>query len=78
LRKLLIGPVLTGAGWLAGSHYGAQAQQIVHKSPSATYDGVSHALDNMRQSGTTHFEGAHRCRTKSGSTGPPTSSCWCT
>ena len=57
MRKLLIGPALTGAGWLAGSYYGAEAQQLVHKSPSDTYDGVSHAIDNLRSSGTTHFEG---------------------
>jgi len=57
LRRLLIGPALTGAGWLAGSYYGAEAQQLVHKSPSETYDGVSHAIDNLRSSGTTHFEG---------------------
>ncbi|MFL6727971.1 MAG: hypothetical protein ACJ8FS_15880 [Sphingomicrobium sp.] len=57
MRKLLIGPALTAAGWLAGSYYGAHAQQLVHKSPSATYDGVSRAIDNMRSSGTTHFEG---------------------
>jgi hypothetical protein len=57
LRKLLIGPALTGAGWLAGSYYGAEAQQLVHKSPSDTYDGVSHAIDNLRSSGTTHFAG---------------------
>jgi hypothetical protein len=29
----------------------------VHKSPSATYAGVEQAIDNMRQSGTTSFEG---------------------
>ena len=57
LRRLLIGPVLTGTGWLAGSYYGSDAQQLVHKSPSHTYDGVAHAIDNMRSSGTTHFEG---------------------
>jgi hypothetical protein len=57
MRKLLIGPVLTGAGWLAGSHYGAQAQQLVHKSPDETYEGVSHALDNIPERGTTQFEG---------------------
>jgi hypothetical protein len=57
MRKLLIGPVLTGAGWIAGSYYGAQAQQLVHKSPDETYEGVSHALDNMPQSGTTQFDG---------------------
>jgi hypothetical protein len=57
MRKLLIGPALTGAGWIAGSYYGAQAEQLVHKSPDVTYEGVSHALDNMPQIGTTSFEG---------------------
>jgi hypothetical protein len=57
MRKLLIGPALTGAGWIAGSYYGAQAEQLVHKSPDVTYEGVSHAIDNMPQSGTTSFEG---------------------
>lgn len=57
MRKLLIGPVVTGLGWLAGSHYGAQAQQLVHKSPAATYDGVSQALQGITGSGTTAFEG---------------------
>src|SRR5438067_1037130 len=42
---------------LAGSYYGAHAEQLVHKSPSATYDGVAQAIEAMRQSGTTHFEG---------------------
>jgi hypothetical protein len=57
MRKLLIGPALMGAGWLAGSHYGASAQQVVHKSPEATYEGVAQAIDGMPQSGTTYFEG---------------------
>jgi hypothetical protein len=57
MRKFLIGPALTGAGWIAGSYYGAQAEQLVHKSPDVTYEGVSHALDNMPQIGTTSFEG---------------------
>lgn len=57
MRKLLIGPALTGAGWLVGSYYGADAQLIVHKSPSATYDGVSRAIDNLAESGITHFDG---------------------
>lgn len=57
MRKLLIGPALTGVGWIAGSYYGADARLVVHKSPSETYDGVSRALDNMAQSGTTHFAG---------------------
>src|SRR5437868_9556940 len=57
MRKFLIGPALTGIGWAAGSYYGASAQQLVHKTPDATYDGVSHLIENMPQSGTTHFEG---------------------
>src|SRR4051794_7181640 len=57
MRKLLIGPALTGLGWLAGSHYGAQAEQVVHKSPDATYEGIAHAFDNMSPTGTTYFEG---------------------
>ncbi|GAA3892235.1 hypothetical protein GCM10022276_09190 [Sphingomonas limnosediminicola] len=57
MRKLLIGPALTGVGWLAGSHYGAKAEQIVHKSPDTTYAGIAQAFDNMSPSGTTHFEG---------------------
>jgi len=55
--KWLLGPALTGVGWLAGSYYGANATTIVHKGPEATYDGFSQAIDNIQQSGTTHFEG---------------------
>jgi hypothetical protein len=57
MKKLLIGPVLTGVGWLAGSHYGAEAQQLVHKSPDETYAGVAHAIDAIPIQGTTSFEG---------------------
>src|SRR5690348_10769110 len=57
MRKFLIGPALTGAGWLAGSYYGAAAQQVVHKSPDDTYLGFSHAVANMPQSGMTDFDG---------------------
>jgi hypothetical protein len=57
MKKLLIGPVLTGVGWLAGSHYGAEAQQLVHKSPDETYAGVAHAIDAIPIEGTTSFEG---------------------
>src|SRR5215210_8165164 len=55
--KWLIGPVLSAATWLAGSHYGATAEQVVHKSPDVTYARVSQAIDSMPQSGTTHLEG---------------------
>jgi hypothetical protein len=57
MRKLLIGPALMGAGYAAGSYYGASAQQLVHKSPDATYEGFSAAIADMPQSGTTEFEG---------------------
>ncbi len=57
MRKFLIGPVLTGLGYVAGSHYGANAQQVVHKGPGETYSGVSHALDNIPEKGTSQIEG---------------------
>ena len=55
--KFLIGPALMGGGYIAGSYYGADAEQLVHKGPSMTYAGVENALSGMRQSGTTSFEG---------------------
>ncbi|HEX8839339.1 MAG TPA: hypothetical protein VF750_02585 [Sphingomicrobium sp.] len=57
MLKFLIGPALMGAGYAAGSYYGADAEQLVHKSPSVTYAGLEQALANMRTSGTTSFEG---------------------
>lgn len=57
MLKYLIGPVLTSVGYAAGSYYGADAEQLVHKSPTATYAALEQALDNMRTSGTTSFQG---------------------
>jgi len=57
MLKFLIGPTLLGAGYVAGSFYGADVEQVVHKKPSITYAGFERALDNVRQSGTTFFEG---------------------
>jgi len=57
MLKFLIGPVLVGAGYTAGSYYGADAEQLVHKSPGATYAAVEQALANTKQSGTTFFDG---------------------
>ena len=57
MLKFLIGPVVMGAGYVAGSYYGSDAEQLVHKSPSVTYAAVETALGNMRQSGTTFFDG---------------------
>ena len=53
----MIGPAVTGIGYLAGAYYGADAEQIVHKSPDATYQGVSDWIDALGPSGTTSFEG---------------------
>lgn len=57
MYKLLIGPALLGAGYVVGSVYGAEAEQLVHKSPAITYVAVAQALDRVRPSGTTFFEG---------------------
>ena len=57
MLKFLIGPVFLGAGYAAGSYYGSDVEQVVRKSPSITYAAVEQALDNMRQSGTTSFDG---------------------
>lgn len=57
MYKFLIGPALVGAGYATGSYYGADVEQLVHKSPSVTYAAVEQALANTRQSGTTFFEG---------------------
>ena len=57
MLKFLIGPVLVGAGYIAGIIYGADAEQLVHKSPSVTYAAVEQALANVRSRGTTFFDG---------------------
>jgi len=57
MLKFLIGPALLSAGYVAGNFYGSEVEQVVHKKPSVTYAGVERALDNVRHSGTTFFEG---------------------
>jgi hypothetical protein len=57
MLKFLIGPVVMGAGYAAGSYYGSDAEQLVHKSPSATYAAVEQALGTVPQSGMTFFDG---------------------
>jgi hypothetical protein len=52
-----MGPFLIGVTWLVGSHYGAQAQQVVQRSPDTTYTAFSHAVSDLPQSGMTEFEG---------------------
>ncbi|MGN6590713.1 MAG: hypothetical protein ACTHKE_10515 [Sphingomicrobium sp.] len=57
MYKFILGPVLMGTGYLAGSYYGSDAEQLVHKSPDVTYSAVEQALDNVRPSGSTSFDG---------------------
>ena len=57
MYKYLLGPVLSGAAYAGGAYYGADAEQLVRKSPSATYEGVEQMLGNVPASGTTSFEG---------------------
>jgi hypothetical protein len=57
MLKFLIGPALVGMGYIAGSIYGRDAEQLVHKSPSETQAAVRTALDNVQHSGTTFFDG---------------------
>jgi hypothetical protein len=57
MLKFLIGPLLVGGGYAAGSYYGADAEQAIHKSPAVTYAAIEDALASMRTSGTTFFDG---------------------
>src|SRR5262249_2690798 len=58
MRKLLIGPALTGIGYAAGSYYGADAEQLVHKSPNVVHAAVEQAVTD--RSGTMQLEGGKR------------------
>jgi hypothetical protein len=55
MRRLLIGPVLTGVGYAAGSYYGADAEQIVHKRPDEVHAAVEQAVSD--RTGTMQLEG---------------------
>jgi hypothetical protein len=44
--KFLLGPILLGAALIAGSIYGADAQQLVHKPPSIVRAAVGQAIAN--------------------------------
>jgi hypothetical protein len=57
MYKFLIGPALMGAGYVAGSVYGADSEQLVHKSREVTYQAVDQAIANIRPSGVTSFAG---------------------
>ena len=55
--KWFIGPVLMGTGCVAGSVYGRDAEQVVHKSPDDAYSALERAIDGVPESGMTSFEG---------------------
>jgi hypothetical protein len=57
MYKYLLGPVVSGAAYAAGAYYGADAEQLVRKSPETTYASVEQMLGNLPASGTTGFEG---------------------
>src|SRR5206468_7718259 len=57
MLKFLIGPLLLGVGYIVGSIVGRDSEQLVHKSPSATYAALETAADNLTHSGTTFFDG---------------------
>ncbi len=56
MHKLLIGPVLMGAGYAAGAYYGSDAEQIVHKQPSEVEAAIEQVVAG-RESGTLQLEG---------------------
>ena len=56
LRKLLIGPVLTGVGYGAGAYWGSDAEQLVNKSPATVQAAIEQVVAN-RQEGTFQPEG---------------------
>ena len=55
--RWFIGPMVMGAGYATGSVYGRDAEQFVHKNPAVTYAAFDQALANVRDSGTTFFDG---------------------
>jgi hypothetical protein len=59
MMKFLLGPTLVGVGYVTGSMYGADVEQVVHKRPSETYAGFERAIDNVRPSGMTFFDGGN-------------------
>lgn len=56
IRKLLIGPVLTGVGYATGAYYGSDAEQVVNKSPATVEESIEQVVAN-RESGTFQPEG---------------------
>jgi hypothetical protein len=56
MRRLLIGPIVTGCGYAAGAYYGADAEQVVRKSPDVVQSSIEAVVDN-RASGTFQPDG---------------------
>ncbi|HUP68074.1 MAG TPA: hypothetical protein VM145_07685 [Sphingomicrobium sp.] len=47
--KFLIGPLLMAVAWLVGSYYGADAEQLVHKSPEAVRAALTNIVDGSQE-----------------------------
>jgi hypothetical protein len=60
MRRLLIGPVVSGVGYAAGSYYGADAEQLVRKSPDEVHAAVEQAVSD--RAGTMQLEGGKPVR----------------
>ena len=65
MRKFLIGPALLGVSYAGGTYYGANSEQLVHKSPDDVRDAVEQAASDRdgndgarrRQAGAVRNEG---------------------
>lgn len=55
MLKWLIGPALTGLGYVAGAYYGSDAEQLVHKKPAVVRAGIVDFLSD--RGGTMDLEG---------------------
>src|SRR4051812_16584533 len=49
MLKLLIGPALALIVWVAGSYYGRDAEQLVHKSPDTVYAALSNMVAGSKE-----------------------------
>jgi len=58
-KYFLVGPVLSAAAYGAGAYYGADAEQVVNKSPDTVYAALSNMVDGSveRDAGITRDDG---------------------
>jgi hypothetical protein len=56
MLKYVIGPVLTGVAYLAGSIYGASAEQLIRKPPGEVYSALTQAAAGVAPDSVMRFE----------------------